>query len=457
MGAIQTLLQVGANPMAIKLQYTEAHRGGHRYRRVVPADCRKAIGKKRWYKTFPASVSLAMIERAVQILSLRHDAEIAKARGQDVEWAARDILADTPANRYWTLDAMHQGDMSARNKAIIATVEGGGKLPQESLTLSAAMAQDAARYGERRSEKPFTAAVDSFIATVGNKDILAITRNDVIEWITTKREDGWGGATIKRRLASLASMVGRTYLDSEIDRQNPFARHKVNGSNGSSKKRLPFNRAMLDRIDRYLSSDSRLGDDTRAILRIMKHTGTGPSEAGGLVLADVVLDGPVPFLWVRENSLRSPKVRGEDSARTRRLPLLGEALAAAQDAVARAKGRAGNKSPDHVALFPSFEAERGADQLSAKLNTAIRAAGIPRSPRLTAYSFRHTVKEAVRSAGVADHIQRRLLGHSGHGVADHYGATDSKLAELKTALESALKFLGDIDSSIYSETERLDV
>jgi integrase len=442
--------------MAIKLQYTEAHRGGHRYRRVVPADVRKAIGKKRWYRTFPASTSLAMIEHAVQVLSLRHDAEIAKARGHDVETIARTILADSPADRYWWMDFLHQGDMSAKTKAVIATVEHGGKLPQESLTLSAAMAQDAARYGEGRSEKPFTAAVDSFVAVIGDKDILAISRSDVIEWITLKRESGWSGATIKRRLASLASMVGRTYLDTEIDRQNPFAKHKINGANGGSKKRLPFNRAMLDRIDRYLSSDSRLGEDTRAILRIMKSTGTGPSEAGGLVLADVVLDGPVPFLWVRANSLRSPKVRGEDSARTRRLPLLGEALTSAQDAVARATARAGNKSADHVALFPSFEAERGADQLSAKLNVAIRAAGIPRSPRLTAYSFRHGLKAAVRSAGVADHIQRRLLGHSGHGVADDYGAPDLNLKELQTALEKALKFLGDVDDSIYSETERLD-
>ena len=177
--------------MAIKLRYTEAHRGGHRYRRVVPADVRKAIGKKRWYQTFPASTSLAVIEQTVQILSLRHDAEIAKARGHDVETIARTILADSPADRYWWMDFLHQGDMSAKTKAVIATVEHGGTLPQESLSLSAAMAQDAARYGEGRSEKPFTAAVDSFVAVIGDKDILAITRTDVIEWITSKRQSGW--------------------------------------------------------------------------------------------------------------------------------------------------------------------------------------------------------------------------------------------------------------------------
>ncbi len=122
----------------------------------------------------------------------------------------------------------------------------------------------------------------------------------------------------------------------------------------------------------------------------------------------------------------------------------------------RVQGRAKGKSPDDVPLFASFGAsDRGADFISAKLNKAIRSAGIKKSPRLVAYSYRHTLKEALRSAGVADHIQRRLLGHAGHGVAARYGSPRARLSEAKTALAAAMKCLGDIDDAIYSEAERM--
>jgi integrase len=134
--------------------------------------------------------------------------------------------------------------------------------------------------------------------------------------------------------------------------------------------------------------------------------------------------------------------------------LIGDSLDAAKDAVKRANGRETN--PDETPVFESFGINgRGADSISAKLNKAIRKAGVPESPRLTAYSFRHTMKEALRSAGVPDHVQRRLLGHAGQGVADRYGSRHARLAEAKSAIAEAMKHLGDVDDAIYSARERL--
>ena len=42
-------------------------------------------------------------------------------------------------------------------------------------------------------------------------------------------------------------------------------------------------------------------------------------------------------------------------------------------------------------------------------------------PRLTFYSFRHTMKDAMRAALIPDAVQRAILGHAGVGVADSYG------------------------------------
>ena len=56
---------------------------------------------------------------------------------------------------------------------------------------------------------------------------------------------------------------------------------------------------------------------------------------------------------------------------------------------------------------------------------------------------------------MADHIQRRVLGHAGHGVADRYRSPRARLSEAKTALVVAMKCLGDVDDAIYSEAEPL--
>ena len=190
----------------------------------------------------------------------------------------------------------------------------------------------------------------------------------------------------------------------------------------------------------------------------MTCTGGGPAEIGGLVLADVSLYGEkgvnIPYVWIRPNAHRGVKV----SARDRQIPLIGLALEAATDAVERAMARVkgGKKNTDTVPLFEDFGMNgRGADAISRKCNVCIRASGVPKSPRLVAYSFRHCLKEALRSARVVDHVQRRLLGHAGAGVADRYGSPRARLSEARDALIAAMEHLGSVDDSIYSEGERL--
>ena len=37
---------------------------------------------------------------------------------------------------------------------------------------------------------------------------------------------------------------------------------------------------------------------------MMRNTGAGPGEIGGLAVADVSLDSEVPYIWIRKNALR---------------------------------------------------------------------------------------------------------------------------------------------------------
>lgn len=442
-----------------EIPYIERHGKAFRYRRIVPADVQEQVGKRRWTKTFPARTPLAIIEQRARRLASEHDKLIARARNGEAlspeivakaESQAREWLRRDKAETYEVMSYL-AADPTPADRVFINALEHGGRYTPDGLSLTAAHERDRRLYGGERDEKAFQYAVGSFVAIIEDKDVAKITRGDVAEWLATMQKQGLSPGTIKRRLGALRAITNRVYLDFDYSGRNPFEKHTVKGGKGNADDRLPFNREMLERIDAYLGSNKRLGHETKNIIRLMKGTGAGPAEIGGLTLSDVRLDGEIPFIWIRRNAIRGVKT----TVRDRRIPLVGDALDAARDAYQRASVRSKGTNPDSTPLFKGFGINgRGADSISAKLNKAIRAAGVPNSTRLVAYSFRHTMKEALRSAGVADHVQRRLLGHAGQGVADRYGSPHARLAEARDALESAMGFLGDVDPAIYSARER---
>ena len=365
-----------------------------------------------WIKTFKRRAPLRQIVVEVERLASEHDRRIARARGGEViddaliakaEDQARSILELDRADVHDFMSIM-RGATSPTTVATMTAIEHGGHYVPERMTLTAVHERDKKLYGGSRSERPFEYGVASFVSIIGDKDVREITRADVAEWLA-KVGEKQSPATVKRRYGALRGMINRTFLDLEHQGRNPFERHKIEGGSGRNDDRLPFSREMLEKIDSYLDASKRLKPETVNILKLMKATGAGPGEIGGLSLADIVIDGAeIPYVWIRPNEIRGLK---NDAVRERRIPLVGKALDAAKDAVMRAKVYAKGKLPEQVQVFQSYnQGERGADSISAKINNVIRRAGIPKSPRLVAYSYRHTMKEALRSAGVADHVQR---------------------------------------------------
>ncbi|NQU55971.1 MAG: tyrosine-type recombinase/integrase [Rhodospirillales bacterium] len=442
--------------------FVVGHMNGKRYYRRVPADVEASVGRKVWLHRFDPATPWAAIEHEAKRLASQHDDLIQRARNGEVldkdlvatsEQQAANWLSGDRGKLYELLGYLaEQGTGGPADRAFLNAREHDGQYrPSNAMTVSAAYERDQETHGKDRDEKPIKYAVESFIATVADKPITEITRREVTAWLAKMESDGLAPGTIQRRLGAIRAMMNRAFLDTEYDGRNPFEKHKIKNGAGNADDRLPFNKAMLECIDSYLSS-KRLGHETKNIIMMMKCTGGGPAEIGGLTLADVSLDGEIPFVWIRANAVRGLKTKVRD----RRIPLIGDALDAARDAYERATAKAEKANADDTPLFKSFGAGgRGADSISAKLNKAIRSAGVPNSPRLVAYSFRHTMKESLRSAGVADHIQRRLLGHAGHGVADRYGSRHVRLAEAKDALTAAVDYLGDVDDAIYSAKERL--
>ena len=101
--------------MEIQIPYVLSRGKGYRYRRIVPPDVRKTIGRKNWTKSFKSEIPLIVVEREARRLAAKHGNEIASARGQEVtpeqiamaESQAREWLTESDAKRYEMLDFLH--------------------------------------------------------------------------------------------------------------------------------------------------------------------------------------------------------------------------------------------------------------------------------------------------------------------------------------------------------------
>ena len=161
---------------------------------------------------------------------------------------------------------------------------------------------------------------------------------------------------------------------------------------------------------------------TGRIIRVIRLTGARSLEIGGLDVSDIHLDGDIPTVSIRPNANRGLKTRSSQ----RVLLLVGDALTAARELRAQC---------DAGPLFP--ENCHATGKLSARLNKALRAAGVPASREYAAYSFRHMMEEALRLTDAPFDVQQAVLGHAPRTMTDRYGAKRVALGRIQTSLKIA--------------------
>lgn len=456
-----------------------------RFRRAVPDDLRDRVGKREWLHSLGRNEAAAI--RACRMHTAKYDALIAHLRGTGAnevvdeemiaaaEAEARALVAageeaiqtafDNYFNESWndwlaarvayrkagkdakapTPAAMPS--LSPFHQAVLNAAGNGGRYIPSQVTISEAYQRDVQLYGgDRKDERPVALAVETFTAAVGaDVDIRAIRREHVLTWISAQRDKGLGDRTISRRMEALSGIQWRWLRDHELQRSPVWTGHKLKRKEGRKRSRLPFHTTHLDAVETYIAS-GRSAPVVGRILHLMKALALGPSEAGGIMLADCAEDDPdCPYIWIRENALRGLKT---DDTRERMLPLYGPALIAVREAAkeARAAKRTG-------LFFEPDEFDRNA--LSARLNKALRAAGIANSIRLTAYSYRHTMTEALKLKKTPRELRLYIEGHAGSGASEEdYGSALPMLPEMKAALEDAMTALGKVNLLQYTEEEK---
>ena len=372
------------------------------FRRRVPARFRDSAGFHEWKRALGrSSADSSRIRLELRVLTEATDEALARLeRGLPV---SSSVLDDALAVLY-----------PGQNKSTL-------------LTIDDAVRAYLADRGLQQLNKPEQVAVDQFKALIGDKRIFEISRSDVRRWVDllrTKRCQS--GTTIRRRIGAMKAIFSLAAEEADFAGINPFRSARIAGSEEGG-YRLPFERDHLKAIDAWLLGGG--GQTvTGRLVRLIRLTGARPLEIGGLDASDINLVGDIPTVSIRPNANRGLKTRSSQ----RVLPLVGDALEAAQEL--RAQSDAGPLFPENC---------HATGTLSARLNKALRAAGVPARREFTAYSFRHTMEEALRLTDAPFEVQQAILGHAPRMMTDRYGAKRVALGRIQDALTQVSRLLGD--------------
>ncbi|RYC29834.1 integrase [Lichenibacterium minor] len=257
-----------------------------------------------------------------------------------------------------------------------------------------------------------TRAVAALIAFRGDLPLEAYARQDALDLRDHLLAEGKNPNTVRRQLSPLLS-VFKTAIDEHfLDIRNPFGSVKIASEDRDTLKRVPYT---SDELCIIAKACRERGDDIRSIIALLSDTGARVAEIVGLRFEDVVMAAPAPFIHIREHgTVRTLK----NANSVRRVPLVGEALWAAQ----RALEASGKVKDGKGWLWPRYasDVEIKATHASGAFNKWLRTLpGV--SPDKTCHCFRHAMRDRLRVAHVPGDMQDAIGGWGEKTTGAKYG------------------------------------
>jgi len=140
---------------------------------------------------------------------------------------------------------------------------------------------------------------------------------------------GLASSSAKRIFASVRVMVNFIICEHGLKVSNPFLNVFFPELN-DTKKRNPFSTKEIE----LLHDKCRSTDDVRHLVALISDTGVRLAEATGLQVADINIDCPTPYLYIRPNPIRRLKTKQSE----RQVPLIGASLWTAKGVLATSSG-----------------------------------------------------------------------------------------------------------------------
>lgn len=443
--------------VTVTLRYVkELGAGRYEYRRRVPESVKATLGKSEWKRVFTARGATELAREHARV-DAAFMADVTAAGRSGPRGRAGLSPRDAALQALKEAEAMIAGvvglddDDDARREVVAESLEQIGadpllyqavikpnaKLPKHTL-------QDARELylkeklggGDSARQREARLRLEKVIARAGeagmppttalvnlNRERAKAVRDHMLS--TGKK----GGGKIKpesvqRDIAMLKAVISYAIKEFELDRKarNPFDELTIEGTERKEAPIADWEKKNSLPASVNLAMVSKLQGDPLQIWRLLDGTGCRLAEITGLRVEDVVIEGHLPHIKVRWHGVR----RLKNLSSIRSVPLVGDALEAAQEALQRADGS--------IYLFPRYARVRGPDAASAILMKHLRT--ITQEPKHTVHSLRHTMKGRLQRAGVEKTAQDLILGHMTPGEGERYGGEEDRLA---VALAGMLK------------------
>ncbi|MVA63913.1 tyrosine-type recombinase/integrase [Agrobacterium vitis] len=241
--------------------------------------------------------------------------------------------------------------------------------------------------------------------------------------------------TVKRYIADIRSMINLGLRENDMRAAvNPFNGLAIKIEEAAQDERMPFPEDMVNALNDRIAGHA--GADLSRIWSIIEGTGCRLSEVTGLMVDDVKLGGPIPYL----NLIFHPHRRLKNRGSIRRVPLIGKALSAAREAVKAAGG-----NPYLFVQYAGVITTKGGkgkgkqDATFASNALMKHVREVTKEPKLVVHSLRHTMEDRMLRARVDEFVRNLVLGHSDGAMNERYGGPDARLEVAEQAVKAALK------------------
>lgn len=282
----------------------------------------------------------------------------------------------------------------------------------------------------------YRAAVRWFEERAGKKPVNDYRKPDAVAFKAKLVEEGRSASNIKNKIARLRTLF-QYAADNGYADTNPFDGVTIRDAVAAKNKRRSFDLASLNALfgsSLYaageLPGDSRAGGKAAYWIPLLAlFTGARREELGQLRPEDVVKltypdeHGEERSAWflklVETDDEEGAGTKLKNAASERLVPVHAELERLGFLAFAQAARDNGQKR-----LFPALKASkfgRLTDKWGQWFTVYRRSVGVT-DARMVFHSFRHTFHDYLRNAGIAEGIQRQLVGHTGDDVHDDYGS-----------------------------------
>jgi integrase len=248
-------------------------------------------------------------------------------------------------------------------------------------------------------------ACNYVIGISGNKPLLSYTRSDALmfrDWLVDR---GLTGSSVTRNFSYVKAVINFASSEFALDVRNPFIGVYHDRTAGVL-IRKPIPNADILKVQTECKA---IDDDMRWLVALISDTGMRLAEGAGLLKSDIHLDADIPFVRIQKHLWRNLKTASSE----RPIPLCGQALWAAKRIVVS----------DQTSAFAFSRYNRHsttkANSASAALNKWLKQY-VPIG--CTMHSFRHSMRDRLRSVQCPSDIADQIGGWTSEGVGQGYGS-----------------------------------